>query len=59
MSEETARDWRDWLPQAQRVVEEWESATSRRLLSTAEAARLIEKIARDLNAAYERGASGA
>jgi hypothetical protein len=59
LSEDRATAWLEWLPEAQRVVEQWEAGSSRRLLSTAEAAGLIEHIARALRAAYERGASGA
>lgn len=59
MSKTAANDWRDWLPEAQHVVEAWESTSSRRMLSTGEATLLIQQIAHALHAAYLRGASGA
>lgn len=47
-------DWRDWIAEAQRIVESWESATNRRLLTAREAGALIERIARALHVAFER-----
>ncbi len=48
-------DWRDWIVEAQRIVEDWEAASSQHLLMTASAAALIARIARGLHEAYEGG----
>ena len=45
-------DWRDWIDVAQKVVDDWETGSSRRLLSSRESAALIERIARALHDAY-------
>jgi hypothetical protein len=49
------RDWRDWVVEAQRVVEDWETATSQRKLVTGSAAALVVRIAQSLQEAYDRG----
>jgi putative NADH-flavin reductase len=49
------RDWRDWVVEAQRIVEDWETATSQRMLVTGSAAALIVRIAQSLQDAYDRG----
>ena len=48
-------DWRDWIAEAHRVVEEWESATSVRMLSMRDSVALAERIARALDSAFQRG----
>ena len=50
-----SEDWRDWIPEAHRVIEEWEAGTQSRLLSMREAIELSERIARALQDAYKRG----
>jgi hypothetical protein len=44
-----------WLTEAQAVVEEWERSQALRLLSTADAAVLADRIARALEQAFDRG----
>jgi hypothetical protein len=48
-------DWRDWIPDAHRLIEEWESDTTSRMLSIRDAIQLSERIARALQQAFERG----
>lgn len=48
-------DWRDWILDAHRVIEEWEAQTNGRMLSMREAIELSERVARALQRAYERG----
>jgi hypothetical protein len=50
-------DWRDWIPEAHRVIEEWEADTRIRMLLTQDILSLAERIARALHNAYERGRS--
>jgi hypothetical protein len=54
-SQSAPEDWRDWIAEAHRVVEEWESATSVRMLSMRDSVALAERIARALHSAYQRG----
>jgi hypothetical protein len=53
--EPLSEDWRDWIPEAHQMIEEWEAETKLRMLSTHDATRLAEGIARALQAAFERG----
>jgi hypothetical protein len=48
-------DWRDWIAEAHRVVEEWEASTSARMLSMRDSVALAERIARALHSAFQRG----
>jgi hypothetical protein len=50
-------DWRDWIPEAHRVIEEWEADTRIRMLLTQDILSLAERIARAMHGAYERGRS--
>jgi hypothetical protein len=52
-NDEDARD--AWLAEAQAVVDDWERSQALRLLSTADAAVLADRIARALEEAYHRG----
>jgi hypothetical protein len=45
----------EFLAQAQDIVQQWEESGVGRLLTTAAAADLAERIARGLRRAYERG----
>jgi hypothetical protein len=48
-------DWRDWIPDAHHLIEEWEADTYSRMLSISDAIQLSERIARALHDAFERG----
>jgi hypothetical protein len=54
--EPAAEDWRDWVPEAHQVIEQWEAETRLRMLSMHDTIRLAERIAKALHAAFERGA---
>lgn len=48
-------DWRDWIPDAHRIIEDWEADTKGRMLSMRDSLALAEHIAKALHAAFERG----
>ena len=48
-------DWRDWIPDAHRVIEEWEADVKGRMLSMRDSLALVERIAKALHRAFERG----
>jgi hypothetical protein len=48
-------DWRDRIPDAHRVIEEWEANTRGRMLSMRDLHALAEHIAKALQDAFERG----
>jgi len=52
----TPEPWHDWLPEAHRIVQTWES--EHRMLSTPDAVRLAEAVAEGLFDAYQRGQQG-
>ena len=52
---EQDEDWLDWIPEAQRLIRDWENTVSVRLLSVLVATALAEPIARGLRDAYVRG----
>ncbi|HEY3063743.1 MAG TPA: hypothetical protein VGL99_32630 [Chloroflexota bacterium] len=55
MAHEATEPWLEFLAQAQDIVQQWEESGVGRLLTTAAAADLAERIARGLRRAYERG----
>jgi hypothetical protein len=50
-------DWREWIFEAHRVIEQWEAETRIKMLLTQDVVSLAERIARALHSAYERGRS--
>ena len=59
MGQETAESWFAFLTEAQEIVHQWEESGAGRLLGTAAAADLAQRIARGLLRAYERGVAEA
>jgi len=55
MAREEVESWLEFLAQAQDIVHQWEESAAGRLLDTAAAADLAERIARGLRRAYEQG----
>ncbi len=55
MAHDAAEPWLGFLTQAQDIVHRWEASGGGRLLDTAAAADLAERIARGLRRAYEGG----
>jgi hypothetical protein len=55
---ERPREWREWLPQAQALVDEWAEVQVGRVLSAAQVADLVQRVARALHRAFQSGASG-
>ena len=55
MSADRPREWREWLPQAQALVDEWVDIQVQRALSSSETADLTQRIARALHRAFLMG----
>ena len=54
-----AGDWRDWLPAANEVIQDWEASHDGPVLRVNDAALLGESIARALLQAFEDGKTAA
>ncbi len=55
MPADRPREWRDWLPQARALVDEWVDIQVERALSPAETTDLTQRIARALHRAFLMG----
>ena len=48
-------EWKEWLPEAFRLVSEWDASKTRRMLTITESSDLAERIAHAMQLAFRRG----